>query len=38
MTVIDDYLANSEEPQREALDRVRRLSREVAPDAEDIIS
>lgn len=38
MTVIDDYLATLGEPQREALDRVRRVSREVSPEAEDVIS
>lgn len=35
MSVIDDYLAEVDKPQREALQRVRQIAMEVVPEAED---
>lgn len=37
MTVIDEYLANVNEPQRVALEHVRSVIKKVAPDAVDTI-
>jgi uncharacterized protein YdhG (YjbR/CyaY superfamily) len=38
MSVIDDYLAKVDEPQKSALERVRAIVRQAAPDAEETIS
>ncbi len=37
MTVIDEYLSSVPEPQKSALQRVRKIAMEVVPDAEDTI-
>lgn len=38
MTVIDEYLKNVSFPQREELERVRKIIKQLVPDAEESIS
>ena len=38
MSVIDDYLSNVEEPQREELERIRCIANETIPNSEEVIS
>ena len=38
MGTVDDYLHGINEPQRTALERIRRIIKEKAPDAEEVIS
>ena len=38
MSVIDEYLANFEAPQRAALERIRKIVHDVAPEAEEVIT
>ncbi len=38
MSVIDDYLKDYSQPEREALERVRTIVKEAAPEAEEVIT
>jgi uncharacterized protein YdhG (YjbR/CyaY superfamily) len=38
MTVIDDYFAKVEPPQRKELERIRRIVKDVVPEAVEVIS
>lgn len=38
MSVIDDYLKNIESKKREQLERIRKIAKEVVPDAQEVIS
>ena len=38
MSVIDDYLKDVAEPQRQQLERIRRIVKQTVPDAEEVIS
>ena len=38
MSVIDDYFEPLNQPEREALERVRRIIKQTAPEAEEVIS
>lgn len=38
MSVIDDYLTHLEQPQKEALERIRSIVKDMLPDAEEVIS
>lgn len=38
MSVIDDYFKQLEEPQKTELERIRRLVKEVVPDASEVIT
>lgn len=38
MSVVDDYLKNTEPPYREVLERIRTIVRETAPGAEEVMS
>lgn len=38
MSVIDEYLQNVSEPQKAALERVRKIIKQTAPDAEEVIT
>ena len=38
MTVVDDYLEAVEEPQKSELERIRRIIKQLVPDAEEVIT
>ena len=38
MSVIDDYLVDVSQPQRNELERVRQIIKQVVPDAEEVIT
>lgn len=38
MSVVDDYLSNVAEPQRAELERIRKIVKQTAPEAEEAIS
>ena len=38
MTVIDDYLKNIEPEKRKQLERIRKIAKQIIPDAEEVIS
>ncbi len=38
MSVIDDYLQSFSTPEREALEHIRQIIKEIVPDAEEVIS
>ena len=38
MSAVEDYLKTLDEPQRVGLERIRRIVREVAPQADEVIS
>ncbi len=38
MTVIDNYLKNIEPAKREQLERIRKIAKQVVPDAQEVIS
>jgi len=38
MSVLDDYLSNTEPEKRKQLERIRKIAKQVIPDAEEVIS
>jgi uncharacterized protein YdhG (YjbR/CyaY superfamily) len=38
MTVIDEYLQKIDAPQRKQLERIRKIAKQVVPDAQEVIS